>query len=237
MLHRRGLPLLEATVQACKVRLRPILMTSLATLLGMIPMALGLEAGSEQYAPLARAIIGGLAVSVVVTMFLVPAVYLSSTAGAQNRSTRGGKRMKQAMNRQSSPLQLPPRAPSISRSLRNGWDTMRHNSLHHPFPCSVYLRRAKTPQRPRGQPHRASRPAASSAHRQPGPRPAACPGKSCPARRPQAHPGRRRKDGAGPQPQHQRRPPAAARLHTGCPRGSLRRTAHGLGRPHRRRRS
>jgi len=75
-LHRQGMPLLEATIQACKVRLRPILMTSLATLLGMIPMALGLEAGSEQYAPLARAIIGGLAVSVVVTMFLVPAVYL-----------------------------------------------------------------------------------------------------------------------------------------------------------------
>ena len=64
ILHQQGLPLLEAeTVQACKVRLRPILMTSLATLLGMIPMALGLEAGSEQYAPLARAIIGGLGVS------------------------------------------------------------------------------------------------------------------------------------------------------------------------------
>jgi multidrug efflux pump subunit AcrB len=77
VLHRQGLPLLQATVQACKVRLRPILMTSLATLLGMIPMALGLEAGSEQYAPLARAIIGGLALSVVVTMFLVPAVYLA----------------------------------------------------------------------------------------------------------------------------------------------------------------
>jgi multidrug efflux pump subunit AcrB len=76
ILHGEGLPLLEATVQACKVRLRPILMTSLATLLGMIPMALGLEAGSEQYAPLARAIIGGLGVSVVVTVFLVPAVYL-----------------------------------------------------------------------------------------------------------------------------------------------------------------
>jgi multidrug efflux pump subunit AcrB len=75
-LHNQGLPLLEATVEACRVRLRPILMTSLATLLGMIPMALGLEAGSEQYAPLARAIIGGLAVSVVVTVFLVPAVYL-----------------------------------------------------------------------------------------------------------------------------------------------------------------
>jgi multidrug efflux pump subunit AcrB len=76
ILHAQGLPLLEATVQACKVRLRPILMTSLATLLGMIPMALGLEAGIEQYAPLARAIIGGLGVSVVVTVFLVPAVYL-----------------------------------------------------------------------------------------------------------------------------------------------------------------
>jgi multidrug efflux pump subunit AcrB len=76
ILHQEGLPLLEATIQACKVRLRPILMTSLATLLGMIPMALGFEAGSEQYAPLARAIIGGLGVSVVVTVFLVPAVYL-----------------------------------------------------------------------------------------------------------------------------------------------------------------
>jgi len=75
-LHRQGLSLLEAVVQSCKIRLRPILMTSLATLLGMIPMALGMEAGSEQYAPLARAVIGGLAVSVVVTVFLVPAVYL-----------------------------------------------------------------------------------------------------------------------------------------------------------------
>ena len=76
VLHKRGLPLLEATVQACKIRLRPILMTSLATVLGMIPMAMGLEAGSEQYAPLARAVIGGLVVSVAITVFLVPAVYL-----------------------------------------------------------------------------------------------------------------------------------------------------------------
>jgi multidrug efflux pump subunit AcrB len=76
LLHEQGRPLLEAVVQSCKIRLRPILMTSLATLLGMIPMALGLETGSEQYAPLARAIIGGLGVSVVVTVFLVPAVYL-----------------------------------------------------------------------------------------------------------------------------------------------------------------
>jgi multidrug efflux pump subunit AcrB len=76
ILHARGMTLRAAVVEACKVRLRPILMTSLATLLGMIPLALGIEAGSEQYAPLARAIIGGLAVSVVTTVFLVPAVYL-----------------------------------------------------------------------------------------------------------------------------------------------------------------
>jgi multidrug efflux pump subunit AcrB len=76
VLHEQGKTLMEAVVQSCKIRLRPILMTSLATLLGMIPMALGLEAGSEQYAPLARAIIGGLGVSVIVTVFLVPAVYL-----------------------------------------------------------------------------------------------------------------------------------------------------------------
>jgi multidrug efflux pump subunit AcrB len=75
-LHETGLPIAEAVVQSCRIRLRPILMTSLATLLGMIPMALGMEAGSEQYAPLARAIIGGLGVSVVLTVFLVPAVYL-----------------------------------------------------------------------------------------------------------------------------------------------------------------
>jgi multidrug efflux pump subunit AcrB len=76
ILHTQGEPLLEAVVHSCKIRLRPILMTSLATLLGMIPMALGLEAGSEQYAPLARAVIGGLACSVAVTVFLVPAVYM-----------------------------------------------------------------------------------------------------------------------------------------------------------------
>ena len=76
ILHREGQSLLDAVVHSCKIRLRPILMTSLATLLGMIPMALGFEAGSEQYAPLARAIIGGLGLSVIVTVFLVPAVYL-----------------------------------------------------------------------------------------------------------------------------------------------------------------
>ncbi len=76
VLRGEGKPIREAVATACRLRLRPILMTSLATILGLIPMALALEAGSEQYAPLARAIIGGLTISVVVTVFLVPAAYL-----------------------------------------------------------------------------------------------------------------------------------------------------------------
>lgn len=75
-LRKEGMPIDEAVAMACRVRLRPVLMTSLATILGMVPMALALEAGSEQYAPLARAIIGGLTVSVIVTVFVVPAAYL-----------------------------------------------------------------------------------------------------------------------------------------------------------------
>jgi multidrug efflux pump subunit AcrB len=74
-LRRQGRSLNTALTESCRARLRPILMTSLATILGLIPMALALEPGSEQYAPLARAILGGLTVSVVVTIFLVPAVY------------------------------------------------------------------------------------------------------------------------------------------------------------------
>jgi len=50
-------------------------MTTLATVLGIIPMSLGLEAGSEQYAPLARALLGGVLISAVVSIFLVPTVY------------------------------------------------------------------------------------------------------------------------------------------------------------------
>src|SRR5580700_5986365 len=63
----------EAIVESCRVRLRPILMTSLATIIGLMPMALKLGEGSESYAPLARALIGGLLVSVMFTVFLVPA--------------------------------------------------------------------------------------------------------------------------------------------------------------------
>ncbi len=75
-LEDQGNSVKDAIVTSCRVRLRPILMTSLATIIGMVPMALKLGTGSEQYAPLARAIIGGLTSSVILTIFIVPAAYL-----------------------------------------------------------------------------------------------------------------------------------------------------------------
>jgi multidrug efflux pump subunit AcrB len=74
-LRHEGMDVRSAVALACRVRLRPVLMTSLATIIGLMPMALKLGAGSEAYAPLARAIIGGLTVSVALTVFLVPAGY------------------------------------------------------------------------------------------------------------------------------------------------------------------
>jgi hydrophobic/amphiphilic exporter-1 (mainly G- bacteria), HAE1 family len=75
-LEKEGMSAADAVITACRVRLRPILMTSLATIIGMIPMALRLGTGAEQYTPMARAIIGGLTSSVILTVFIVPAAYL-----------------------------------------------------------------------------------------------------------------------------------------------------------------
>ena len=72
-LRREGMAVREAVAVACHVRLRPILMTSLATIIGLLPMALRLGEGSESYAPLARALVGGLATSLCFTVFIVPA--------------------------------------------------------------------------------------------------------------------------------------------------------------------
>jgi multidrug efflux pump subunit AcrB len=72
-LRNEGASAIDAIVESCRVRLRPILMTSLATIIGLMPMAMKLGEGSESYAPLARALVGGLLVSVALTVFLVPA--------------------------------------------------------------------------------------------------------------------------------------------------------------------
>jgi multidrug efflux pump subunit AcrB len=75
-LRSEGRTVAEAVIESCRVRLRPILMTSLATIIGLLPMAIKLGEGSESYAPLARALVGGLLMSVVLTVFLVPAGFL-----------------------------------------------------------------------------------------------------------------------------------------------------------------
>jgi multidrug efflux pump subunit AcrB len=75
--HRlqEGMPLEEAVVEAGRLRIRPILMTSLATIIGLAPMALGLGEGSEANMPLARAVIGGLGVSTIMTLLFIPVLH------------------------------------------------------------------------------------------------------------------------------------------------------------------
>jgi len=73
--RRDNLALREAVELAGRTRLRPILMTSLATMFGLVPMAIGIGEGGELQAPLARVVIGGLLASTMVTLVLVPAVY------------------------------------------------------------------------------------------------------------------------------------------------------------------
>ncbi len=86
-LREEGRSLREAVTLGPRVRLRPVIMTTLATLIGLIPMAAKLGTGSEAYAPLARALIGGLAVSAVQTIFLVPACYLLVHRNGSNPAT------------------------------------------------------------------------------------------------------------------------------------------------------
>src|SRR5258707_14947760 len=73
--RREGKEVSAAAVEGAKHRLRPILMTSCATIAGMVPMSLGLGEGGEQTAPLARAVIGGLAVATFGTLFILPSVF------------------------------------------------------------------------------------------------------------------------------------------------------------------
>jgi multidrug efflux pump len=75
-LKERGLGTLEAVQEAGRIRFRPILMTSVATVMGALPIALGLGAGSLSRRPLGYAIVGGLIFSTLLTLYVVPAVYV-----------------------------------------------------------------------------------------------------------------------------------------------------------------
>ncbi len=76
-LRERGRSLGDATVEACRTRFRPILMTSTATIMGILPIALGLGAGGESRAPLGVAVVGGMLFSTALTFFIVPATYVT----------------------------------------------------------------------------------------------------------------------------------------------------------------
>jgi HAE1 family hydrophobic/amphiphilic exporter-1 len=75
-LRAEGMGVEEAVLKACPIRLRPILMTSVATVAGAIPAALGLGPGAETRAPMARGIIGGIVLSTLITLILVPVFYV-----------------------------------------------------------------------------------------------------------------------------------------------------------------
>ena len=77
-LHAGGKPFREAVSEAARIRLRPILMTTLCTLFGLLPLALGLGAGAELQKPLALVVIGGLILSTLVTLFAVPTFYVAA---------------------------------------------------------------------------------------------------------------------------------------------------------------
>jgi multidrug efflux pump len=75
-LRGRGQPLLDAIREAGRIRLRPILMTSVATVMGSLPIAIGIGAGSISRRPLGYAIVGGVAFSTLLTLFVVPVIWL-----------------------------------------------------------------------------------------------------------------------------------------------------------------
>lgn len=95
--RQRGEDLLTATIESGRVRLRPILMTTIATVVGLFPMALGFQEGSETNLPLARSVIGGLLVSTVLTLFLIPVLYTTlGQAGMPQTEPDGTQDSKEA---------------------------------------------------------------------------------------------------------------------------------------------
>lgn len=91
LMRERGVKLYEAIALSCRSRLRPVLMTSLTTMLGMLPMALSTSEGSETWQPMGVAVIGGMVFSTIITMLIVPAVYASVNKSG-NRDKKAAER-------------------------------------------------------------------------------------------------------------------------------------------------
>ncbi len=112
MRRDEGCDLFEAVIRGSRRRLRPILMTTLTTALGLLPLTLGIGEGAELQAPLARVVVGGLLTSTVITLIFVPALYLLVERGRERR--RAGRARRRAAR--SGGLQIPQTAPALQRS-------------------------------------------------------------------------------------------------------------------------
>lgn len=95
LMRERGVRLYDAIAQACRSRLRPVLMTSLTTILGMVPMALSVGEGSETWRPMGVAVIGGMIFSTIITLVIVPVVYAAmDKSGSRNKKKALAKQFK-----------------------------------------------------------------------------------------------------------------------------------------------
>ena len=83
---RAGIPAVQSALEAGYTRIRPVLMTALAMIIGMLPMSLGLGEGGEQNAPLGRAVIGGLLFATIATLFFVPSVFAIIHGGRERKA-------------------------------------------------------------------------------------------------------------------------------------------------------
>ena len=88
LLVERGSTISDAVIEGGKSRLRPVLMTSLTTVLGMLPMALGIGEGSETWQPMGIAVVGGLLMSTIITLFIVPSLYAMLEGSKERRARR-----------------------------------------------------------------------------------------------------------------------------------------------------
>ena len=94
LLVERGATVADAVIEGGKSRLRPVLMTSLTTILGMVPMAMGIGEGSETWQPMGIAVVGGLIFSTFLTLFIVPALYAMLQGRKERKAARKARREK-----------------------------------------------------------------------------------------------------------------------------------------------
>jgi HAE1 family hydrophobic/amphiphilic exporter-1 len=116
LLRERGMAVAEAVVEAGRLRLRPILMTTTTTVLGLLPLAIGIGVGAEIQAALARTVIGGLVASTLVTLVLVPTVYVGASGGLARARAGRWRFRERARPAEPAPAREPEPQPELVRA-------------------------------------------------------------------------------------------------------------------------